>query len=60
MWNLIQMIQMNLFTKQKQSHRLENKFMVTKGEKGEGIIGSLGLTYTHYYISNRKPTGPTV
>ena len=29
------MIQMNLFTKQKQSYT-ENKFMVTKGEVGEG------------------------
>ena len=27
------MIQMNLFTKQKQTHK-ENKFMVTKGEGG--------------------------
>jgi len=26
------MIQMNLFTKQKQTHRFRNKFMVTKGD----------------------------
>ena len=30
---------------------IENKFMVTKGEKGgEGYIRSLGWLYTHYYI----------
>ena len=27
------MMQMNLFTKQKQTHRIENKLMVTKGAK---------------------------
>ena len=31
MWNLKKMIQVNLFTKQKQTD-IENKFMVTKGE----------------------------
>ena len=25
----------------------ENKFMVTKGERGQGYIGRLGLTYIH-------------
>ena len=31
------MLQMNLFTKQKEYHRLQNKFMVTKGKmSGEG------------------------
>ena len=30
------MTQMNLFTKQKQTHNKENKLMVTKGEKGWG------------------------
>ena len=36
MWNLKKMIQMNLFTKQKQTH-IENKLTVTKGERrGEG------------------------
>ena len=29
---------------------IENKFMVTKGEVGEGNIRSLGLIYTHYYM----------
>ena len=45
-------IEMNLFTKQKQTHRLQNKLMVTKRERGRGrgCTGSLGLTYTHYYI----------
>ena len=33
MWNLIQM---NLFTKQKQTHRRKNKLMVTKGEREGG------------------------
>ena len=42
------MIQMNLFTKQKQTHRLrKNKLKVTKG--GQGLIRSLGLADTHYY-----------
>ena len=36
MWNGGKMIQMNLFTKQTESHRLQNKFMITKGEPGEG------------------------
>ena len=35
MWNLKKMIQMNLFTKQKQIYRLR-KLMVTKGEVGKG------------------------
>ena len=35
MWNLKKkMVQMNLFTKQKQSHRYKNKLTVTKGERG--------------------------
>ena len=38
MWNLKKMIQMNLFTKQKQTHRLQKTNMVTKGERwGRGI-----------------------
>ena len=31
MWNLKQMIKMNLFTKQKETHRHRTKFMITKG-----------------------------
>ena len=44
------MIQMNLFTKQKQTHK-KNKFMVTKGE------GSLELTDA-YEVDNQQ--GPTI
>ena len=47
------MIQMNLFTKQKQTHRLENEFMVTtRGyEWGEGIIREFGVDmYTLLYL----------
>ena len=32
------MIQMNLFTKQKQTHRLRKQTYGTKGERGEGGI----------------------
>ena len=32
------MIQMNLFTKQKQTHDIEYKLMVTKGKAGKGGI----------------------
>ena len=44
------MVQMNLFTK-KQVTNAENKLKVTGGRaRREGLIGRLGLTYTHYYI----------
>ena len=36
MWNLKK--KMNLFTKQKQTHRLENKLIVTRGKAGGGEI----------------------
>ena len=36
MWNL-KMIQMNLFTKQKQTHRHRSKFMVIKEDSG--VVG---------------------
>ena len=29
---------------------IENKLMVTNGEREEGQIGRLGLTYIHYYM----------
>ena len=35
MWNLRKMIQMSLFPKQNRLTYLENKFMVTKEEKGD-------------------------
>ena len=46
------MIQINLFTKQKQTHRFQNKLMVTKGGMvvGRDELGGWELTYTHYYI----------
>ena len=40
------MAQMNLFTKQKQSH-IEKKIMVTKGEEWEGEVRNLKLADTH-------------
>ena len=43
-------IQMNLFAKQKQRHRLENKCMDTKRGGGVGWTGRLRLTYIHYYV----------
>ena len=42
------MVQMNLFTKQKLSHRHRNKLVVTKGERGGRINWEMGLTYTLY------------
>ena len=33
-WNLKKKIQMNLFTKQKQTHRHRKQIMVTEGERG--------------------------
>ena len=42
---------MNLFTKQKQTHRLQKQtYGYQKGKVGEGINEELGLTYTHYYM----------
>ena len=52
---------MNLFTKQKQTHRLREQ---TYGYRGEGWgkrkLGSLGLTCTHCYIKMDNQQGPTV
>ena len=51
MRNLKKMIQANLFTKQKQTHRLREQTYGYQGEGwGEGYLGSLGLTCTHCYI----------
>ena len=44
---------MNLFTKQKQSHRLQKQTWLLKGKGGGGVNQELGLKYTHYYIQNR-------
>ena len=38
MWHLKKNIQMNLFSKQKQSHRLKEQFMVMGGGRVEGGI----------------------
>ena len=38
MWNLIKMMQKNLFTKRKQTERPETKLLVTKGEMLPGGI----------------------
>ena len=52
MWNLIKMIQLNLFTEQKQNHRLKKQsYGYQRGKAGgEREIRSLGLTYIHHYI----------
>ena len=42
---------MNLFTKQKQTYRHEQKPVVAKAEaEGMGWMGSLRLTDSNYYI----------
>ena len=53
MWNLIKMIQMKLFRKQKQIHRTRNQtygYQREIGGQGSDKFRSLGLTYTHYYV----------
>ena len=48
------MIQMNLFTEQKQAHRCRKQtYGYQKGKVGEVWISSLGLADTNYYIKNR-------
>ena len=44
------MIQMNLFTKQKQTHRHRKQTYGYQGERWGGWIKSLGLADTNYYI----------
>ena len=43
---------MNLYTEQKQNHNVENKFMVTKGEReeGEDKLGEWDCRYKPLYI----------
>ena len=42
---------MNLFTKQKQTHRHRKKLMIIKGESGGGINQEFGINrYTLIYI----------
>ena len=47
MWNLKKMRQMNLLTKQKETHRLRKH---THDSWGEGIVKILGRLCTHYHI----------
>ena len=51
---LKKMIQMNLPTKQKQTHRHREQTCVCQGGGGaeEGWAGSLGLVDANYYIQN--------
>ena len=46
------MISMNLFTRQKQTHRhIKQSYVYQKGkEVGEEYIGNLGMAGTHCYI----------
>ena len=48
------MTQINLPTKQKQTHRSKEQTCGCQGGRwvGEGKIGSLGLTEANYYIEN--------
>ena len=46
---------MNLFTKQKQTHRHRNKFMATKRERGAEVqIRSLELIETTIYETDKQ------
>ena len=48
-WNL-KIIQMNLHTKQKETHRHRKQtYGYQRGEGGEGQIRTMGLTDTNYY-----------
>ena len=47
---------MNLFTKQKETHRLREPTFGYRGEGWREGAGSLGLTCPHCYIQNGKPT----
>ena len=45
------MIQMDLFTKQKQTHRHKIQTRLPEGKGGrDGSISNLGVANTHYYI----------
>ena len=49
MWNLKKMVLMNLFTKQKWSHRYRKQTYGYQGIRGRGIDWRLALTHAHYY-----------
>ena len=46
MWSLKKNDKMNLFTRQKQIHRLKAELTAGGKERREGQLGSLGLTHT--------------
>ena len=46
------MTQMNLSTKEKQTHKHREQTCGCQGGMGEGWIGSLGLADANYYIEN--------
>ena len=51
MWNLKKWYKWTYLQNINRVTDVENKLMVTKGERGgEGQLGRLGLTYTHYYL----------
>ena len=51
MWNLKKGVQMNLFTKQKQSHRCRKQTYGSQGKRGGGINWEIGIDiYTLSYI----------
>ena len=50
MWNLKKWHKWTSLQNRNRVADMENKLMVTKGERGEGLIRSLGLTDTHYYV----------
>ena len=52
------MIQMNLFMKQRQTHR-ENKLMVIKEESGGGINWEFGINRYRLLLQNKQQR-PTV
>ena len=62
MWNLKKMIQMNLFTKQKQAHRYRKQIYGYQRRKGWGRINwEFGISrYKLLYIKIEKQQGPTV
>ena len=59
MWNLKTVMQMNAFTKQKQTHRHgKHTYGYQKGKGMEGKIRSLGLTDTLLYIKQINNNDP--
>ena len=58
MWNLKEKVQVNLFSKLKQTHRLQKQIYGYQREGGwGGWIGDVALAYAHYCTWNRCSTG---